>query len=72
MTSKSHPDYYSYVIEGIRKMIYSDKAVQLEFPWLHAKLGDVMVRMSGKRVKDSDNMIVLEGYHKIITNVEGI
>lgn len=72
LTSKIHPDYYSYVIEGIRKMIYSNKSVQLEFPWLHAKLGDVMIRMSGKRVKDSDNMIVLEGYHKIITNVEGI
>ena len=68
--SKIHPDYADYVKERIKKMIKSKKAVQAEFPWLHCKLGDVMVRMSGKRVKDSDKMIVLEGYHKIITDLD--
>lgn len=33
-------------------------------------LGEVIVRCSGRRVEDSDGMIVLEGYHRIINNIE--
>ena len=53
-------------------MVEGRKAVQVEFPWLHPTLGDVMVRFSGKRVNDSDGMVVLEGYCRIVTNVSGI
>ena len=66
-----HPDYKCYVRENIEKMISGDKAVQIEFAWIHPKLGDVMVRFGGKRVNNSDGMIVLEGYYKIITDVIG-
>ena len=69
--SHIHPDYYDYVTENIRKMTDGEKAVQFEFPWLHAHLGDVMVHLSGRRVNDSNGMIVLEGYHRIITDVAG-
>jgi len=70
--SNIHPDYADYVVENVDKMIDDNKAVQIEFPWLHPVLGDVMVRLSGKRVNDSDGMIVIEGYHRIITNVTGV
>lgn len=66
-----HPDYTDYVKENIEKMIHGDKAVQIEFAWIHPELGDVMVRFSGKRVNNSDGMIVLEGYYRIITDVIG-
>ena len=66
-----HPDYTDYVEENIEKMIHGDKAVQIEFAWIHPELGDVMVRFSGKRVNNSDGMIVLEGYYRIITDVIG-
>ncbi len=69
--SKIHPDYLNYVAENMNKMMYGDKAVQIEFPWLHSTLGDVMIRFSGKRVNNSDGMIVLEGYQRIITNLAG-
>lgn len=70
--SKIHPDFFTTVEESLEKMIQSEKAVQVEFPWLHPTLGDVMVRFSGKRVNDADGMIVLEGYYRIITNVTGV
>ena len=66
-----HPDYASYVIESMDAMIRGDKAVQVEFPWLHPKLGDVMVRFSGRRAKNSGETVVLEGYYRIITDVTG-
>lgn len=66
-----HPDYLDYARESLVKMICGDKAVQIEYPWLHPIYGDVMVRISGKRANDSDGMVVLEGYCKIITHVDG-
>lgn len=71
LVSNIHPDYFDYVEESFEKMIAGDKAVQIEFPWLHKKLGDVMIRISGKRVDSNDNKTVLEGYCIIITDVTG-
>ena len=67
--AKIHPDYTSYVQDRIRMMMQGDKAVQLEFPWLHPQLGDVMVRFSGRRTKDAGDAVALEGYCRIITGV---
>jgi hypothetical protein len=64
-----HPDYLAYVRENIRTMMQGGKSVQLEFPWLHPRLGDVMIRFSGRRAKDTSNTIVLEGYCRVITDV---
>lgn len=70
-SSNIHPDYVGYVQDSLTKMIREENAVQIEFPWLHPNFGDVMVRMSGKRVNNSDGMTVLEGYYRIITDVAG-
>lgn len=69
--TKIHPDYYDYVHENIKEMIIGDNAVQIEFPWLHENLGDVMIRFSGKRVKNIDGMIILQGYCRVIADVIG-
>lgn len=69
--TKIHPDYCDYVHENIKEMIISDNAVQMEFPWLHANLGDIMIRFSGKRVKNIDGMIILQGYCRVIADVIG-
>ncbi len=66
-----HPSYVGYVEENIETMICGEKAVQIEFAWIHPQHGEVMVRFSGKRVNDSDGMIVLEGYYRMITDVIG-
>ncbi len=62
--------YYDYVENNLDKMINSDKLVQLQYPWSHPTLGEVIVRCSGKRVDDSDGMITLEGYHRIVDQSE--
>ena len=66
-----HPDYKSAVDKALQTMMQGERAVQIEFPWLHSRLGDAMVRFSGKRVQNADGMAVLEGYCRIITDVTG-
>lgn len=63
-------NYREYVKENVKRMIESDKVVQLQYPWNHPQLGEIVVRCSGKRVDDADGMITLEGYHRIISNIE--
>ena len=62
--------YVDYVHRSIGRMIDSNKVIQLEYLWDHPTLGEIVVRCSGKRVSDADGMTVLEGYHRIISNIE--
>ena len=64
-----HPNHKEYVLESIQKMLQNPRAVQIEFAWIHPTLGEVMVRFSGKHVKQSDGMHILEGYYRIISDV---
>lgn len=45
----------------------SDKSLRYLY---HPLCGEVMVRCSGRRIEDSDDMITLEGYHRIISDIE--
>lgn len=63
-------EYVSYVMENVSRMIAADKVIQLQYPWIHPTLGEVTVRCSGRRVEDSDGMITIEGYHRIISTIE--
>lgn len=67
-----HPDFMETVRKSLSQMVRGEKAVQIEYPWRHPSLGDVMVRMSGKRVKDADGKIVLEGYCRMINDVKEV
>ncbi len=62
--------YYNYVNAAVATMIDSGKKTQLEYTWNHPEKGEVVVRCTGIRVEDSDGMICLEGYHRIISDVE--
>lgn len=66
-----HPDYQSLVENALQKMLQGHGAVQIEFPWQHPRLGEVMVRFSGKQVQNADAMAVLEGYYRITTDITG-
>ncbi len=59
-------EYIAYVNKRVQTMMDSDKVVQLQYTWHHPTLGDVTVRCNGRRVENSDGMIVLEGYHRIL------
>ncbi len=65
------PTDADYVQGAIGMMIHGGKAVQLEYRWNHPVLGEVAVRSSGIRTQNDNGMTVLEGYHRILTDVAG-
>ena len=68
--SRINDGYYQYVNLTIESMVRSRNVVQLEYPWEHPTMGEVMVRCTGIRGEDSGGMICLEGYHRIISDVD--
>ena len=68
--SRINDGYYQYVNLTVESMIRSGRVIQLEYPWQHPKLGKVMVRCTGIRTADTGGMICLEGYHRIISDME--
>ena len=69
--SRIFPDYTEYVDNAITLMITGKKAVQLEYSWQHPTIGKVFVRSSGIRTNIDSSIIMLEGYHRTLTGVEG-
>ena len=67
-TARIHPDHRESVQDCIRAMADSDKAMQIEFPWIHPKLGQVTVRLSGTRVRENGDIVVLEGYYRMLAD----
>lgn len=69
--SRISPEYTEYVDNAVDLMIHGKKAVQFEYRWCHPSNGEVSVRSSGIRTNDENGKSILEGYHRILTNVEG-
>ena len=70
--SRIAPEDIEYVDNAFNVMINGDKAVQLGYKWRHPSIGEVTVRSSGIRTQDVNGMVMLEGYHRILTGVEGV
>lgn len=68
--SRINAGYYHYVNMAVDNLIQSGKIVQLEYTWNHPSRGDMTIRCVGVRIKDQDGMICLEGYHRIISDLE--
>ena len=68
--SRVKPECLDYVQRNVAHMTQSGNIVQLEYEWLHPDFGEVVVRCTGRRTNDCDGMIVLEGYHRILSNIE--
>lgn len=62
--------YVDYVRRNVRYMCEAEKVVQLQYPWNHPTLGEVIVRCSGKRTEDADGMVTLKGCHRIVSTIE--
>lgn len=60
-------NYVDYVNRAVSSMITSGRAIQVQYVWTHPDYGNVQVRCVGIRQKDSDGMIRLEGYHRLIS-----
>ena len=69
--SRISTDDREYVDSSVNMMINDGKAVQLGYRWEHPVIGQVTVSSSGICTSDESGKIVLEGYHRILTGVEG-
>ncbi len=70
--SRIKEDCVDYVEKSLKVMSEHDKPVQLQYSWMHPVLGEVVVRSTGIRGKDTDGMIVIEGYHRIWDNIDEV
>lgn len=68
--SRIRSDYVKYVDENFDLMTTLDKVVQLEYPWEHPELGEVIVISNGKVTSKTDEALVIEGYHRIMSNIK--
>ena len=59
------------VREQLRYMMDTDKMILVDYTWKHPLMGNVMVRYSGKRVQNTEGVVVAEGYFRVINNVAG-
>ena len=69
--SRISPQDKEYVDNSVQMMIYDGKSVQLGYRWNHPVTGEVIVRSSGICTQGDGSLVVLEGYHRILTGVEG-
>lgn len=68
--SRINPGYYHYVNMAVENCISTGKIVQVEYTWNHPSGGEVTVRCMTVRAADKDGWICLEGYHRIISDLE--
>ena len=67
--SRINDGYNQYVNKALEKMVSTRQIVQLEYTWIHPEHGEVMVRSIGVRMEDRDGEICLQGYHRIISDI---
>lgn len=70
--NRINADYYDCVNFALDDMIHSKRLVQLEYTWHHPCEGEVTVQQFGIRVDDSDGMICLDGYLRLISGKDKI
>lgn len=62
--------YYNYINIAIQSAIETGKITQVEYTWNHPSRGEVTVRCMLIRAKAENSMVWLEGYHRIISDLE--
>lgn len=68
--SRINAGYYHYINMAVENCISTGKIVQVEYTWNHPVKGEVTARCMTVRAADKDGMICLEGYHRIISDLE--
>ena len=68
--SRINAGYYHYINMEVENCISTGKIVQVEYTWNHPVKGEVTVRCMTVRAADRGDMICLEGYHRIISDLE--
>ena len=60
-------EYINLTVENI---IQSGKIYQVEYMWVHPERGTVPVRCVGIRAEDREGAVCIQGYHRIISDME--
>ena len=61
-------EYRVAVDNMIHDMAESNTVIQVEYPWRHPQRDTVTVRCSGRCVEKNDEVIVFEGFHRVISD----
>lgn len=61
--------YYNYVNNAVEKLIDTGQIIELEYTWNHPKFGEVPVRCVGVLSKIENGVIILKGYHRIVSDM---
>lgn len=59
-----------YVNHSVERMISHGGVVQIQYKWNHPEMGKVEVCCTGIRTEDIGGMICLEGYHRMVSDIE--
>lgn len=59
-----------YVAYETSRIVNEGKTVQLEYWWQHPTFGRVRVRCVSVRAADSNGMITIKGYHRMVSDIE--
>lgn len=59
--------YTDAVDAMVLEMAQSEKVVHVEYQWCHPEQGEVTVRCSGRCSEKHDNILIFEGFHRIIS-----
>ena len=59
--------YTAAVDAMVLEMAQSEKVVHVEYQWYHPEQGEVTVRCSGRCAEKQDNVLIFEGFHRIIS-----
>ena len=67
--SNIKPEYIDTVDAMVNEMSKCESVVQVEYLWHHPTNGEILVRCSGRCTDKSDDAIVFEGFHRIISDL---
>lgn len=58
-----------YVRRGLERAYTSEETFEIEYPWIHPQRGKITLRCVGTKTAESDVLIVLEGYCRILEDM---
>lgn len=65
---EKYKEYVDLTVENIIQK--NGKAYQMEYIWKHPEKGDVPVRCAGIRAEDHSGVVCIQGYHRILSDLE--
>ena len=65
--SRIKPGHEDVVNNMVSAMASGEKICQTLYPWMHPTLGEIVVRCTGKCVRNEDGVIVFEGFHRNVS-----